>query len=249
MVLSNFYDRIQDKEIKISKDLYICTVIDKNSYPQSTLHHIKFREGNIDFLLVDSYKKWISKIETLYRKIVNDFDTLPNFILYIDGLDTLLLNSIENPSKFLDFYNCKVLFNIENQYGGTGYELPDPSYTIPWDDMIKNNLEFNTAKFGINKAFGLNAGVFLGHKEYLLHILKEAYEYMVGSTEQGFPFGCTDDQYVLRYIHNKYTEAISTDMFNRLAFWGGAISLTGRQEDELFSIGYTDQFLNNYKNT
>ena len=249
-VISEFPLRLQETTIKLSDDLVVCTVSDNNATLNSTLNLVQFEnKDQIKFLNVDQYIKWISKVETLYHFIKDNYDNLPKDILYLDGLDTLILKDITNPAEYLDFYKCKILFNIENQYAGTGYEAPTPEYLHDFYNKDYNSfLENNEHKYGNRLPFGLNAGVFLGEKEYIFNMVKECYEYMSEDYENSFPYGCTDDQYVFRYLQNKYYDIISVDIFNIFSFWGGEMSVDNHPNHYMFEIGYTKQYLQDYLN-
>jgi hypothetical protein len=71
---------------------------------------------------------------------------------------------------------------------------------------------------------------------------------MSGDVQSGFPYGCTDDQYVFRHLQNKYYDLISVDIFNIFSFWGGAMSVDNHPNNDMFRIGYTQQYLNDYLN-
>jgi hypothetical protein len=248
MLISNFLPRIQSNQLKISDDLTIITVSDSHSTASSTLNLINLEDKDkIKFLVVPQYIFWISKVEQLYFYIKENYDNLPNYILYLDGSDTLILKDIIDPKEYLDFYKCKILFNIENQYAGTGYEAPNPTYLHDfYNSHYENFLDKNEIKYGNRLPFGLNAGVFLGEKEYVFNLVEEAYNYMKGNPDDGFPYGCTDDQYVFRYLHNKYYDIVSADIFNIFSFWGGNMSIDNHPNNYMFKIGYTNKYLNDY---
>lgn len=250
LIIKDFLPRLKETTIELSDNLVVCTVSDNDVTSYSTLNLIQLKnKEQIKFLKVDQYIKWISKVETLYYFIKDNYNNLPNYILYLDGLDTLILKDILNPAEYLDFYNCKILFNVENQYAGTGYMAPNETYlhdfyNTDYDSFLNNNLN----KYGNTLPFGLNAGVFLGEKEYVFKIVKECYEYMLGNIEDGFPHGCSDDQYVFRYLQNKYYDIISADVFNVFSFWGGLMSIDDDPNHHMFKIGYTQKYLQDYLN-
>jgi len=246
-ILNDFKNELQNTSVYLTEDLAIFTVTDNHSANASTLNSIKIKNNNqVNFLKIEHYTKWISKVETLYFHIKNNYDNLPKYILYLDGLDTLILKDIINPSEYLEFYDCKILFNIENQYAGTGYEPPDRSYLSDfYNSQYQSFLEKNKEKYGNVLPFGLNAGVFLGEKYYILNLLKECLDYMSGDVKNGFPHGCTDDQYVFRYLHNKHYNIISADIFNVFSFWGGHMSIDNNSNNT-FAVGYTKRFLDDY---
>ena len=126
-IIHEFLPKIKETEIQVDDNLAIFTVSDLHSTNNSILKLVNLSK-QINFLIVPKYVFWISKVEALYKHISENYSTLPDYILYLDGLDTLILKDIYNPKKYLDFYNCKVLFNVENQYAGTGYEAPTAEY-------------------------------------------------------------------------------------------------------------------------
>ena len=245
-IIQEFLPKIKETEIQVDDNLAIFTVSDLHSTNNSILKLVNLSK-QINFLIVPKYVFWISKVEALYKHISENYSTLPDYILYLDGLDTLILKDIYNPKKYLDFYNCKVLFNVENQYAGTGYEAPTAEYLHNfYNDDYQNFLNKNREKYGNDLPFGLNAGVFLVEKKYVLKLLKEAYNYMKRNPNKGFPYGCTDDQYVFRYLHNKHYDLISVDIFNIFSFWGGQMSVDDNPNNYMFKIGYTDKYLRKY---
>jgi hypothetical protein len=248
MVIANFLPILQSKQLKISDDLIIITVSDPRCAANSTLNLVSLEDKEkLKCLIVPKYVFWISKVEQLYLYIKENYDKLPNYILYLDGSDTLILKDIVDPREYLDFYNCKVLFNIENQYAGTGYEAPNPTYLHDfYNTQYESFLIKNEEKYGNRLPYGLNAGVFLGEKEYVFKLVEEAYQYMSGSVDDGFPYGCSDDQYVFRYLHTKYHDIISADIFNVFSFWGGSMSVDNNPNNDMFRIGYTYKYLDDY---
>ena len=232
--------------VQVDKDICILTVIDEPSLAQSVLHNVNITNNKVNFLVVKKYEFWVSKIKELINYIKNNYNNLPNYILYLDALDTLILNDIDHPSKYLDFYKSKIVFNIEPAYWNTGYQAPIIGYLDPYsyDNRDKYKL-LNKEKYGTDFEIALNAGVFLGEKEYTLSLLEETYSIMTDDINKGFPYGYVDDQLVLRYLHTKHFEHISGDIFNILSFWG--CSQTFESQEEIYKLDYTKQFLNNYK--
>ena len=247
-LVSDFLPRIQKNKLRISDDLVVLTVSDVGCSENSILRFLNLEDySKIVYLTVPIYIKWLSKVETLYFHIKDNYNLLPTYILYVDGSDTLILKDIEDPKQYLDFYKCKILFNVENIYTGTGYEPPNLEYLNDFNsNQFSIFLRKNKEKYGNELPFGLNAGVFLGEKSYVLNMLEEAYNYMIGNINDGFPYGCTDDQFVFRFLHNKYYEIISVDIFNKFSFWGGHFSMSEDPSDVIFNIGYTNKYLNDY---
>ena len=240
-VLSNF----KTEQVSISEDLHVVTVIDRPHLYQRTVEAIK--EANVDIHVVEleHYTKWISKIEGLRDYIQENYETLPDYILYVDGFDVIIQKDILNPKEYLDFYGCKVLFNAEPAYHHTGVPDPIPNYFDPLYYEHKDKyIELNNEKYKSPFQICLNAGVFLGEKEYLLELLKEAYDLMADDVNKGFPYGCPDDQCLLRYLNNKHFDKISVDVFYKLAFWG--CSQLFDYPGEVYSMEYAQKFLETY---
>ena len=221
-------------KVKVSNDIKLLTVIDKGAIHNASLSKSNIINNEIEFIVIDKYIKWISKIEEMYKYISKNYDTLPKYILYLDGTDTLIINDIDNPKEILDYYSCKVLFNSEPDFWHTGTQAPKdfPKYYEKLQYEIKSKyVEKNKIKYGLDKYYhqSLNAGVFLGEKEYVFKLLEECLELMNDDYRKGYPYGDTDDQLLLRYFHNKYFEDISIDLFHKTMFWGTSESFKDKE--------------------
>lgn len=245
-ILIHHKDKVKGRKLQVSKDIRICTVID-HPLTGNPIQEVLINR-KVHFLTIKTYHKWISKIETLVDYIKANYHKPFKYLLYIDGHDTMILNDILEPEEMLNFYKCKVLFSTEPYYRGTGYIPPTPLYMSPYESCRQDYITLNTQKYGSPMDFGINAGVFLGEKKYLLYILEEALSIMRDDVSQGFPYGCTDDQYVLRYLHNKHFDIVSGDVFNRFFFWGGSFSFSNTPGEELYRIGYSNRYLDTYLN-
>lgn len=240
---------ISKNSIEVSDDIQILTVVDKHSVSQNLLSKMSFKKAKVHAIIIEKYVKWISKIKHLKEYIELEYENLPDYILYLDGFDSLILQDISNPKKILDFYKCKLLFNMESNYSHTGFPEPIPNYFDKLFYVEANRaLNLNSKKYGSTIHAGLNAGVFLGEKEYVLQILKETLAYMVDDYNKGYPYGCMDDQCLLRYVHNEHFDDISIDLFNIFCFWGSKLTFEDFSENNIFGIGYTQKYLKNYKN-
>lgn len=237
-------------EVSISDDVHIVTVVDKSGLSSESINKINFKKGKINYILIDEYKKWISKIEELKNYIESNYDILPKYILYLDAFDTLILKDIINPQEYLDYYKCKVLFNAEPAYHHTGFPGPDGAGNNYYDTLYYEGRDkykqLNNDKYGNPLDNSLNAGVFIGEKDYILSMLKEAYDIMKDDYNKGFPYGCQDDQCVLRYLNNKHFGDISSDIFSLFAFWG-CIELF-KQPDSIYGIDYFKKYKHEHDN-
>ena len=243
-------DPIPLPEVSISDDLHIVTVVDKMGKNSKIIDKINFKKGKINYIIIDEYKQWISKIEELKNYIESNYYTLPKYILYLDAFDTLILKDILNPQEYLDYYKCKVLFNAEPAYHHTGFPGPEGTgnnyYDMLYYDGKDKYKELNKDKYGYEFDNSLNAGVFIGEKDYILSLLEETYSIMKDNPNKEFPYGCQDDQCVLRHVNNKYYKDISTDIFNIFAFWG--CPETFNQPDSIYSINYFKKYKHEYDN-
>ena len=237
-------------EVSISDDVHIVTIVDRPGLSSESIDKINFKKGKINYIIIDEYKKWISKIEELKNYIESNYDTLPKYILYLDAFDTLILKDILNPQEYLDYYKCKVLFNAEPAYHHTGFPGPEGTGNDYYDPLYYEGrdeyMRLNNDKYGHPLDNSLNAGVFIGEKDYILSLLKETYDIMKDNPNKGFPYGCQDDQCIIRYLNNKYFNNISTDIFSLFAFWGCPELFN--QPDSIYSIDYFKKYKHEYDN-
>lgn len=237
-------------EVNISEDIHIVTVVDRPGIGSMCVNKINFKQGGINLITVGKYKKWISKVEELKNYIKVNYSELPNYILYLDAFDTLILKDILNPQAYLDYYNAKILFNSEPAYYHTGFPHPEGTDINYYDSLYYQGKytykKLNKEKYNTPFENGLNAGVFLGQKDYVLELLEEAFSLMKDSPEKGFPYGCQDDQCVFRDLHNRYFDNISVDIFNNYFYWG--CPETFKQPDSIYGINYFKNYKDEYDN-
>lgn len=214
IVDSPFFD---NKIIKLSEEIRIIQVNSENVHDKSYVNKIPFEnpEQSVE-IIIPTYIKWISKIDHLINYIESNYNTLPEYILYLDGTDTLIINDIIDPQSILDYYKCDVLFNAEPNYMHTGFNLPSAQfYDVLYGESRTKYMELNLEKYGVAHDRSLNAGIFLGKKGFVLKMLKETYDLMTGDASLGFPYGGMDDQCVLRFIQNRHYNEMSVDVYNK----------------------------------
>jgi hypothetical protein len=197
----------EGKKIKLSDDMVVMQVNDQNAHNLSVINRIPFENPSQSIeIIVPKYVRWITKVEYLMEYIHDHYDELPEYILYMDGLDSTILNDILDPQSMLDFYQCEVLFNAEGAYHHSG--LCDPSKEFYYPLTISHKEPYkalNLKKYGVAHERSLNGGVFLGRKEYMLDMLKEAYRY-------GFDY--SDTSSISNFIKNNKEALINYyDMF------------------------------------
>lgn len=207
----------ENRIINLSNEITLLQVNDSYGSSNSKINKIKFSNPNqIIDIVVPVYEKWLSKPRGILKYVKDNYSSLPNYILYTDATDVAILNDIENPKEILDFYKCDILFNCEPNYMHTGFGEPSHSYYNPLYEKEQHVYELlNKEKYGVNHTRSLNAGVFLGKKDYVLEFLEESIKYMEDDFNKGFPYGCLDDQCMFRWMQNKYFDKISVDVYNK----------------------------------
>jgi len=229
-------------EVNVSSDVKILTVIDKRHKSSCILQKSNLLNCEVTVIQVDKYIKFISKIEGLIVFIEKNYEELPEYILYMDGFDTLIINNLDNPSSILKYYDCKLLFNATPGYyfnSGVPQKYTDlKKYKESLIEMKDSFIKKNHQKFNLSKDnyTALNAGIFIGEKRFTLQILKEVYEYMLSDHELGFPYGSTCDQIVFKYMNNKYFDDICIDIYKKLTLWGNKKTI--EEEDSIYSVNY-----------
>jgi len=215
--------------VNISEDIKIITVIGKGQKDSCVLKKSNITDNQIEIFEVENYKAWYSKIDGLRNYINDNYDELPEYILYMDGFDTLVINDFNSPKEILDFYKCKVLFNSTVGFWHTGAKSPNSDekyFEILYTKIKHELLEKTQNKFNLDKnnETSLNSGVFVGEKDFVLKIINEAYDYMSGDPNKGFPYGTNCDQSVFKFLHNKYFDDISIDFYNKISIWGSNLN-------------------------
>lgn len=205
------------KPVNISDDIKILTVEDTYNCSKQTFLHTNIPSSSLEKICVEKYIKWISKVIGLRDYISTHYDFLPEFILYLDSFDTIVVNDIDSPKTLLEYYNCKILFNKEGGFGHDGCLEPSQEYYNIWlGEVHEINSKLINKLYGISQNIGLNAGMFIGYKKYLLEILEEMVDYHEKDFNMGFPYGSIDDQNLFRYMFLKYPDIIGLDVFCKL---------------------------------
>lgn len=208
---------IQLPPIKVSDDVKIVMVEDFYHCKGKNFLHVNIPPHSIHKICVEKYIKWITKVIELKNYIQTYYNEIPEFILYLDSFDTIAVNDIPSPKKILDFYNCRVLFNKEGNFGHDGCTVPSQEYYNDWlGDSNDKNSKLIYELYKIPNRIGLNAGMFIGYKDSLLSILQEMVEYHIQDFTKGFPYGSVDDQSLFRYMFLKYPDIIGLDVFSKL---------------------------------
>jgi hypothetical protein len=247
VVYSNGY--FENRKIKISEDLVVIQVNDEFAKDSSLVNKIPFEKSSSSVqVVIPKYEKWTSKPKELIKYIEEHYEELPEYILYVDGSDVVIINDILDPKSMLDYYKCDVLFNCEPNYAHTGFDKPSLEFYYPLYDIHKKiYTQLSFEKYGIVGEKGLNAGVFLGKKSYVLEMLKEAYAYMIDDHTKGFPYGSLDDQCILRYIQILHFDKIACDVFNKYFLFAFPKCMEV-SEDNWEHFEYYKKFIHTYEN-
>jgi hypothetical protein len=235
----------ENRTIKLSKDLVALQVNDEYSDGVSKINKIKFENPEqIVSIVIPTYEKWLSKPRELLKYIRENYNQLPEYILYTDATDVAILNDIDNPKEILDFYNCDVLFNCEPNYMHTGFGFPTHGfYDKLYIDEIPIYENLNEEKYGVKHRRSINGGVFLGKKDFVIFMLEESLKYMEDDFNKGFPYGCLDDQCMFRWLQNRYFDKIAVDTFSNFFLFAYPRCLEVEENDwEHFQF-----FKNNYE--
>lgn len=220
------------------EDLVILTVLDKSSNNNASINLINANNFSIHKLLVKKFIPWISKIEELHNYIQSNYSSLPKYLMYLDGGDTLVLRDIVDIESLLRFYKCKVLFNSEYGFWHTGTPSPmqiNKYYDKLYTEIKPKYFKLTQEKYGFTDLVqaSLNAGAFIGEKEYISDMLSQVLSLMQDNPEKGFPYGCQDDQSVLKLFHFQNFKDTSIDLFHKFFFWGTPDSLLNKNKQSL----------------
>lgn len=222
-----FFNSGTFKRVNVPKNLHIVTVVDNPT--DMVLAQSKCKVHTIH---VDTYINWMTKIESLFDYMSANYDNLPDYLMFLDGYDTLIINKLPDIGKLLSYYKCKVLFNCEYGFWNMGPLATNyPGYYDSLFSYYKNEyIARNIAKYGFKQHVepSLNSGAYVGEKSYIFNLLKHCINLAQADVSFGFPSGCHDDQNMLKYLHLKNFNDIAIDVFHKLFFWGAPQSL----EDE-----------------
>jgi hypothetical protein len=155
----------------------------------------------------------------------------------MDSRDTVIVNDIENPQEILDRYNCKILFNAEDDYYFPDHPCVDKSYIkqyaehnnepehFYYENRISKVVDKNTTNLQnkINCApyrKSLNSGLFLGEREYMVEALEKMLKYMYDDPTKGYPYGEIENQKLWQYIQSECENGeIEIDYYNLYFLW------------------------------
>lgn len=207
--------------VKVDKNIKIITVMGKGQENACVLNKSNILNNKIEIIETEKYIKHYSKIKSLKEYLSENYKILPKYILYMDGLDSLIINDFLYPKNILNFYNCKILFNATPGFWHSGVHPVNAEksyYNILFSEIKEKLLNKNQNKFNLKKTdqTSLNAGIFFGEKEFLFQIINEMYYLMSDDVTKKFPYGSPCDQAVFKFLHNKYFNDISIDLYKKI---------------------------------
>lgn len=209
----------------ISKDVKVVMISNVKHSSFFVDHYINSDKLDFSFIELQTFKCWIDKIEPLLN-LAKSIDN--KYILYLDTSDTVLVSDILDPKSLLDKYNCKVLFNAEDNYSYPGHPC-DPKlwlsnypnyYQNKGKVMDKNKLALSKKMNTNGFTRSLNAGVFLGKREFLIEVLQNILDLMLDDPSKGYPYGESDDQILWQHMMSIYeNNEIEIDYYNLFFLW------------------------------
>lgn len=209
----------------ISKDIKVVMISNNEFQNPNLTDYINSEKMDFTFIKLDLFRCWIDKILPLLelcKSIEN------KYIMYLDTTDTILVSDLLNPEEILNTYNCKILFNAEDNYSYPGHPC-DPkewlkNYNSYYDSLEKvrqTNIKNLSNKINTNGFYkSLNAGVFLGERIFLIEVLSLIYDLMLDDRTKGYPHGESDDQLLWQFLMATYKHSeIEIDYYNLYFLW------------------------------
>jgi hypothetical protein len=233
LLAQNNFNRVP----KISSDVKIVMITNNPHQNQYNSVYTNIENNiNTEYIILNTpkFRCGIDLIEPLYDyiKTINE-----KYVLYMDSRDTVIVNDIENPQEILDRYNCKILFNAEDDYYFPDHPCVDKSYIKKYAehnnepehfyyenriskvvDKITKNLQNKINCAPYRKS--LNSGLFLGEREYMVEALEKMLKYMYDDPTKGYPYGEIENQKLWQYIQSECENGeIEIDYYNLYFLW------------------------------
>jgi hypothetical protein len=196
-------------------DIVLCTTRATKQYTENILEYL----GIDDFVVLGRHLeawKHIYKLELIVDYIKNN--PQPELLLHLDAPDVLVIGDLQAAvDHFHSDFDCDLLFGAEKN------SAPGSKTTggiMPSEVRFLSRIEtFEEASYQAPFQY-LNAGCFIGRKEYILDVFSEALrtrKQMNLSSRLGYgDYMYNDDQLVLRELHRKHYPRIQLDHRNRI---------------------------------
>lgn len=143
------------------------------------------------------------------------------YVLCMDPTDCLFIDSPHNIlNNFLTKFDCDILFNSTTYFRG-----------YRWDLQSEEACEYHKSKRHKFRAYKhLNGGICIGRREAVVELYERVLSYELNSrgervepadpgawyNDPEFPYGCADDQKVLRHIEYENYPKMQIDGRNKL---------------------------------
>jgi hypothetical protein len=185
--------------------------MERHRVPSDRYKVIEF--GEVDSAEWSHLLRWKKMLEYLEGE---DCKT-KEYILFCDATDVLFVDSPSNILiNFLKHFDCDLLYNATTFKNHTR-----------WDKYSEEDLEHHARK---RREFGqnchLNAGLFIGRKDFVIRVYKDMLSYEFDSKGKRdeklwgehpeYPYGCTYDQQILRFLEHKYYPQLQIDGHQKL---------------------------------
>ena len=199
----------------VDLDIVLCTTRATKQYTENILEYL----GIDDFVVLGRHlENWkhIYKLQLIVDHIKNN--PQPDLLLHLDAPDVLVMGDLQAAvDRFHSDFNCNLLFSAEKN------SAPGSKTTrgiMPSEVEFLSRIEaFEEANYQAPFQY-LNAGCFIGRKEYILDLFSEALharkEMELSSRLHHGDYMYNDDQLVLRELHRKHYPRIQLDHKNRI---------------------------------
>ena len=196
-------------------DIVLCTTRATKQYTENILEYL----GIDDFVVLGRHLetwKHIYKLELIVDHIKNN--PQPGLLLHLDAPDVLVMGDLQAAvDYFHSDFDCDLLFGAEKN------SAPGSKTT---GGIMQSEVEFLSRIESFEEASYqapfqyLNAGCFIGRKEYILDLFSEALhtrkQMKLSSRLHHGDYMYNDDQLVLRELHRKHYPRIQLDHRNKI---------------------------------
>lgn len=191
-------------------DIVICNSSPARQYTEKILDYL----GIDDYIVLGKHlKQWkhIYKIQLILDYIKSNRQ--PDYILHLDAPDVLVVNDLQLAvDRFCSDFSCDLLFGAEKN-SAPGSRTAG-GITIEEKRFIERIEQFEKAKYGPLFPH-LNAGCFIGRKDFLLGLLSETLSnskfLKASSIMHHGDYLFNDDQLIFREVHRDYYPRIQID--------------------------------------
>jgi hypothetical protein len=196
-------------------DIVLCSTHPKKQYTENILEYL----GMDDFAVLGrDLKTWkhIYKIKLIVEHIKKH--PYPGLLLHLDAPDVLVIDDLQPAvDRFNSDFQCDLLFGAEkNSAPGSKTTRGINESEVRFLSRIE---QFEEASYDPPFRY-LNAGCFIGRKEYILELFSEALDIrkhlQLSSRLHHGDYMYDDDQLILRELHRRHYPRIQIDHGNKV---------------------------------